>query len=154
MDEDDFDFSDEDLNEFEKQRKAEEERIKKHPLYSQGQEILHIIRALLDSVNDDDNSFRETLLESAMLINAKLFPMMQAESYVYSMQNAAIIRSHAEYLRISNHSLKRLKGIDQTYVQMFREEMEKFRVLFYEFMGVIKKIDRDEPADEWGLFIR
>lgn len=155
-DDDDFDFGDlPDDGEFEKEMEREDRKIDSHPLYSQAKEIMTLVDVLLDT-NDDENlrlHFGPTLKESAMIILAKLNSGLRSDSYVTAMQKASLIRDHAEYLRLSNHTLNSTKGFDPKYVKLFRQEMEKFRELFVLWALEIHKMSPDYE-DEWGLFIK
>ena len=161
MNEDDnFNFdenslSDEERSEVEKQMKEEEEKLAKHPLNIQAHEIMEMIDVLLDTCNDDKakDMYGATLRESAMIIITKLASGLTSDDYVLSMQKAAIIRDHAEYLRLSNHMLNSLDVFDKTYVKTFRAEMERFRELFREWAAEIHRQDNDY-GDEWGLFVK
>lgn len=159
-DEDDFDFnaefSDEENAEFEKQQKEEEHRLRTHPLFVQANEVLHILDVMLDTSQDEEvkKSFTETLRDSATIIIAKLSSGLKSESYVQCMQKAAIIRDHAEYMRLSNHMLTHLKAFDPKYIKMFREEMEKFRELFKLWAAEIHKMEPDYEDEDWGLFVK
>lgn len=153
LEEDDFDFNDlPDDDEFRKQHEEEERKLKAHPLYVQAKEIMIIVDVLLDANDLDDytRDFGATLRDSAMIINAKLSSGLRSESYVLCMQNAAIIRDHAEYLRLSNHTLNSTEGFDPAYVKLFRQEMEKFKTLFIIWANEIHHMIPDD--DEWGLF--
>ncbi len=156
--EDDEDFnSDEDFSdeEYEKQRKEKKYRLKNHPLFVQANEIFNIVIALLDSNSSTEEveMYGPIMKESAMIIVAKLSSGLTSDSYVLCMQNAAIIRDHAEYLRLSEHNLNMMEGFDEKYVQMFRSEMEKFLLLFKDWAAEIHMMVPDWE-DEWGLFVK
>jgi hypothetical protein len=70
------------------------------------------------------------------------------------MQNAALIRYHAEYLLLSNHSLNQIGKIDTNYVALLRTEMEEFKQLFKAWMEEVNKLDHEIFEDDWGLFLR
>src|SRR5688572_25128983 len=133
----------------------EEQRLAKHPLNIQAHEIMNMIDVLLDTCNDEKarDMYGSTLRDSAMIILAKLSSGLTSDDYVISMQKAALIRDHAEYLRLSNHMLNSLEVFDKAYVRSFREEMEKFRELFREWAKEIRQQENDYQ-DEWGLFIK
>ena len=98
--------------------------------------------------------FGSSLIESAYIINAKLAGALGSDSYIVCMQSAALIRSNAEYLRLSNHSLNEMTNIEKKYISVFRVEMEKFRELFILWAKEVKAMkEKDEfSEDEWGLF--
>jgi hypothetical protein len=155
-DDDDLDdLSDEEKEEIEKEMKEEREKLRKDPLLRQANEILKIVDALLDTCNDREvaNRYGPTMQESAMIIVAKLHGSLGSDNYVLCMQKAAIIRDHAEYLRLSNHTLNSSEAFDKKYVKMFRDEMEIFRSLFKDRAKEIHRMENDFE-DEWGLFLK
>jgi hypothetical protein len=159
-DDEDFDFSYDDLSEDEKkdierQQQEDDERLASHPLNIQAHEIMNMVDVLLDTCNDETarEMYGRTMRESAMIILAKLASGLTSDDYVLSMQKASIIRDHAEYLRLSNHMLNSLEVFDRAYVKSFREEMEKFRELFREWATEIR-IQENDYQDEWGLFTK
>jgi hypothetical protein len=157
FDDDDFDFgelSDEEREEIERERKEQDERVNKHPLMLQAQEILQIVDALLASTDSETiDIYGGTLRESTMMLVVKLSSALRSDSYVICMQSAAIIRDHAEYLRLSNHILSDSEAFDEKYINMFREEMERFRELFKTWAKEIRDKENDFE-DEWGLFLK
>jgi hypothetical protein len=158
-DEDDFDFnddmSDEEQNEFEREYEEEKKRRKNHPLVIQGEEIYNTVSAIVECIPDEDREvYASTLMESAMIIPAKIAGAVGCDSWLLSMQNAAIIRYHAEYLLTSTSGLKIFTKTDKDYIKILREEMTRFREIFSEWVQEIHKIPDDEYPDEWGLFIR
>lgn len=150
----DDDFSDEFSEEDEKHFRERKENVKNHPLMLQAKELNELISALLDTC--DDSSFSElygsTLRESAIMIMVKLRSSLDSESRLLCLQNAAIIREHGQYLRLANHTLGMSEGFDKKYVTMFREEVEKFRMLFVEWINKVHHMEKD-VKDEWGLFL-
>lgn len=143
---------DDDFNEMENRRK----NARNHPLQLQINEVSEIVDVLLnnaDKENDDYLESQKQLMEdSLMIIKAKLFSSLRSDNYFVCMQNAAIIRDHAEYLRLSSHMLNSTKALNKKYVAVYREEMEKFRELFKSWASEIKQLDKDDFEDEWGLF--
>jgi hypothetical protein len=126
--EDDFDFNDdmseEEKKEFDREQKQERKRLKNHPLNIQAKEILHTVIAIVDSIPDKGKEmYRNTMMESAMIIPAKIAGTMGSNSWLLSMQNAALIRHHAEYLLISTNDLKIFTKTDKNYIKLLREEM-------------------------------
>jgi hypothetical protein len=91
------------------------------------------------------------MADSAAIVKVKFFSALRTDAYLVAAQNAAIIREHGEYLRLSNHSLMREQFLDERYVTVFREEMENFRLLFREWGKTFDKLEKFD-GDEWGLF--
>ncbi len=154
MEEDGFDFSEEENEGYEKEMRKENEKLQKHPLLKQAKEVLAIVDALLDTCSDETREvYGSTLRESAMIVVAKLHAGLASDNYALCMQKAAIIREHGEYLRLSNHLLSASGAFDEKYVAMFRQEMETFRLLFKDWAKEIQQMEND-LEDEWGLFLK
>lgn len=151
FDEDDWDDSDEAA--FQDERERHREVLANHPLNNQAKEILHIIQSLLTTAPDPEKAkiHLQPLRDSTMIILVKLSGALTSTSYLACMQSAAIIREHAEQLRLANHLLTYDKVFEKEYIRMFREEMETFRQLFQDWAAEIRNMER-EVEDEWGLF--
>jgi hypothetical protein len=159
-DDDDFGFDFDDLTpeekeELDREMKAKEHKSKNHPLRKQAEEIYRIVTALHESIKDEmERDMFSPAIESCMIIPAKLAGAIGSDSWLLCMQNAAIIRSHAEFLLTSTSGLKYEGNADQRYVKMMREEMLKFQALFVEWIKEIHAMEEEEYVDEWGLFLR
>jgi hypothetical protein len=160
-DNDDFGFHEEDnweeqKAEFERKRKARQKRNRNHPLFLQALEIWDTTHALLESMKDEREKemYEHTLSESAMLLAPKIAGALGSDSWLLTMQNAAIIRYHAEHLLTATSGLKMLDSADWKYVQLLRDEMLHFRELFREWCLEIDKMKADDYPDDWGLFRR
>lgn len=154
-----FDFNDdltpEEKKELDRGMKAKEQKRKNHPLRKQAEEVYRIVTALHESIEDEmQRDMFSPAIESCMIIPAKLAGAIGSDSWLLCMQNAAIIRSHAEFLLTSTSGLKYEGNADQRYVKMMREEMLKFQSLFVEWVKEIHAMEEEEYVDEWGLFLR
>jgi hypothetical protein len=143
---DDFEFNDEDLSP--EDREELEREI--------AEEVYRTVKALLDSIPEGHlrRMHEGTMMESAMIIPAKIAGAIGSESWLICMQNGAIIREHAHYLLICTSGLKAEENVDQQYVQLLRDEMLRFRELFVEWVKEINNMEEEDYEDEWGLFIR
>lgn len=159
-DDDDFDFnfddlSDEEKEEIEKQQREERQALETSPIYIKAFEIYNTVNALVESLSDDDKEFYQSiLLESSMILAPKIAGAFGSESWLICMQNASIIRYHAEYLHTSTSGLRLFTKAQKEYVQLFRTDMEEFRELFKEWVKTFDKLEHEEYVDEWGLFLR
>ena len=158
-DDDDFDFNDdmseEERDAFERKYNEDRKRQKNHPLFLQANEVLHIVSVIAENILDEEKDmYGSAMMESAMVIPAKIAGAMSSESWLLSMQNAAIIRHHAEYLLTSTNGLKIFTKTDKDYIKLLREEMIRFKSLFNEWVKEIHAIPEEEFVDDWGLFIR
>src|ERR1044072_1691899 len=96
-DDDDFDFNDDDMSaeereEFEREYQQEKKRQKNHPLFIHANEILNTVRAIVDCFpHEEREMYANTMMESAMIIPAKIAGALGSNSWLLSMQNAALI---------------------------------------------------------------
>lgn len=160
MEDNDFDFnfedlSDEEKEEIEKEEREEREALKNSPVYKKAVEIFDTVSALVESLSDEDKEFYQSiLLESSMMLAPKIAGAFGSDSWLICMQNASIIRYHAEYLHTSTSGLRLFTKAQKEYVQLFRTEMEEFRELFKEWVKTFSKLEHEDYVDEWGLFLR
>ncbi|MBN4065891.1 hypothetical protein JYT51_01000 [Candidatus Amoebophilus asiaticus] len=154
----DFDYDDlsqEEKDEIDREIHAKRVKLKNHPLYKKANEISDIVSALIESLPEDlREMYESTLLESSMILSPKIAGAMGCDSWLICMQNASIIRHHAEYLLTSTSGLKAFGKPDEDYVQVLRDEMFDFQKLFKEWVGSFHKMNWEEYEDEWGLYIR
>ena len=155
MEDDDFnldDFSDEEEDDFERKQKNR----KNQPLMLKAMEIFRTVEALASSLKGrDKDMYANTLRESGMMLAPKIAGVIGGDSWVLSMQNASIIRYHAQYLHTATSGLKAMTKADKDYIKVLRDDMEEFRELFKEWVKTFDKIEKkDWDEDEWGLFVR
>jgi len=155
MNEDDFnfddDFSDDDQDDFEKERN----QTRSSPLFKKAMEIVNTVSALVESLDDEDKEmYEQLLLESAYILAPKIGGAMGSGSYIICMQNASIIRYHAEYLLTSTSGLKMFTNAKKDYVQVLREDMLEFQSLFKEWVSAFSQLGKEDYTDEWGLFLQ
>jgi hypothetical protein len=147
----------EDLPDGEEKRELENrgKNAKKHTLDAHLCELTETLNVLLKYPTTDNEitkSHIEIITESVNLIRAKLFSALRSDSYLVCMQNAALIRHHADYLLLASYTLNSLNCFDEGHVEVFRAEMEEFQRLFKEWAAEIKAMDKEDFEDEWGLF--
>jgi hypothetical protein len=150
----DDDFSEEEMKKFEWEQEQKYKAIHGHPLYKLAVEIMETVNALNESIADDHDRqmYEMTLTESSLMLAPKIAGAMGSDSRILSLQNASIIRYHAEFLLTSTSGLKSLDSVDKKYVQLLRDDMIEFRRLFREWVLTIKKMEKDDYEDEWGLY--
>lgn len=158
MDNWDFDYddlSDEEKDEFDKEHKAKQNAIRTSAIYQKAQDIYRTVNALIDSLPEEEKKFQQhVLIESAMILAPKISGAMSSESWLLSMQNAAIVRYHAAYLHTATSGLRMFTKIEKEYVKILRSDMEEFRELFKEWVKTFEKLEHEDYTDEWGLFLR
>ena len=159
-DDDDFNFDFEDLTpeeqeELEREFRERQDKIKRHPLRIKGNEIYEVVSAFIESLSGDAKEmYASTLMESALIINGKLAGAMSGDHWLLCMQNASIIRYHAEYLHTSTSGLKAFTDADADYIKVLRTTMQEFRELFKEWVKTFDSFEKEDYEDEWGLFLR
>jgi len=159
-DDDDMNFNFEDLSPEENERlereiQEKDEKIFSHPLYLKAEEIYKIVQTMSDTMDENEREMHmSTLRESAMMLAPKFAGAMTSESWTLCMQNASIMRYHAQYLHTSTSMLHEMSDIPEEYVKVLRSEMEEFRDLFKEWIKTFKDLEDEGIEDEWGLFLR
>lgn len=155
-----FDFDEEELNdeEAERQLREDQERIQNHPMTIHAEEIYHLTEALIASLRPKpgfeemhDEEAGSEIRHAAMMLGPKISGALASKEYTYAMQNAAIIRDNAEYLRLCTNTLHHFYEVDKKHLRLHRSEMEKFRKLFKEWVKEIKDYEK-LGEDDWGLF--
>ena len=147
-------FNDEDFNEDDFED-SEADDFEKSPLYLKAREIMKTVDVLCESMSAKDAEMHSSvLLESAMIIPAKIAGAFGGGSWLICMQNAAIIRYHAQYLHTATSGLKVMTKADKDYIKVMRDEMEEFRELFKQWVESFKQMEDEDYQDEWGLFVR
>jgi hypothetical protein len=68
------------------------------------------------------------------------------------MENATLIKIHARSLLTQTASVKYLGLLNEQYVQLLRDEIEAFRLLFKEWVKTFD-INTTREGDGWGLFV-
>ena len=132
-----------------------DKKIHNHPLFKKAEEVYKIVSALIENFPEEEKEMHAgILMESAMILAPKLAGAIGSDSWLISMQNAAIIRYHAQNLHTATSSMDMENESDQRYVQLLRTEMEEFRMLFKEWVKSLNALEDEDYSDEWGLFIR
>lgn len=138
------------------------EEIEKMPVYKKAWEIMQLGRKIADAISTDDldtdDDFKKSMLDdnvSYIRQNSSLLPVKIAgaeggDLYDIRMENASIIRKAARELLTDSTGLKIAGYPHLDYLQLLRDEVEEFRVLFAEW---VKAFDQENYIiDRWGLF--
>ena len=139
------------------------EQWEKLPVFQKAREIMELVGSIIDSVEKTDIDFNDPI-EAEMVkhnlkhmgINASVIPAKIAgassEDMLYDlrMENAAIIRKAARELITDARGLQMHGYPDTEYLDILRNEVEEFRILFAEW---VKTFDCwNYIIDRWGLF--
>lgn len=145
----DDDYDDESFEDYQKRQ----ENVMKMPLFLKGEEILEVVRQLIDLIPEEDellNSLKGMLLEDAFMLTSKILSAEAVEIYDLKMENATLIRKAARDLMVQNHTLKDF-GFEHTeYFQIVRNLLEEYRLLFIDWVATFDI--NNYIIDRWGLF--
>ncbi|HEX5168583.1 MAG TPA: hypothetical protein VFW11_05375 [Cyclobacteriaceae bacterium] len=135
----------------------EEERrkLESKPIFQKAEEIRELAQRIVETMdkNDPESEIQSSLmLEDSMIIPAKIAGAEAMDDFILKMENAVIIKIHARSLLTRTSSLKYLELVDPEYLQLLRDEIEAFRLLFKDWVTTFH-IDTTKEADGWGLFV-
>jgi len=122
-------------------------------LYRKSIDILNLAQTIVDMLpeeDDDPHSTKSLMMQNAYLVPAKIQGAMVMEYYLLMMENAVIIKVNICQLREQLWACKEFHGIEQRYIDVLRDEIEKFRAIFVNWVSAFDK-GNDLP-DEWHLF--
>ncbi len=131
----------------------EEKNFESLPIYKKAIEIEELTEQIVDTFQDEMQVERygRSMLEDAMLLPVKIAGAEAMEFYVHKMENATLIKVHARNLLTQTSSIKHLGIINEQYVQLLRDEIEAFRLLFREWIKTFEASPKE--GDGWGLFV-
>lgn len=138
-----------------------DEKLNNFPLYIKANEIydlVHKVSVLIENNGDENdfdthvlNEYKNQMNENALIIPAKIAGAFPEDMlYDLKMENAAIIRKAARTILTTTSGLKMVGFTDLDYLELIRNEIEEFRILFAEW---VKTFDEwNYIIDRWGLF--
>lgn len=128
-------------------------------MYVQWNHVMSVLRASLDGLKEPGEknfyskghieNMKASLLAGGYEIASKI-RSSETSLYIIRMQNAAIIRKNAQFIKISTNGFVLDDLMDEQHRLFIREEIDRFRDLFKQWVASFEK---DDCADEWGLFI-
>lgn len=128
-------------------------------MYIQWNIVMTVLQAAFDSLKEpaEDDMFEKEMMEDhiSMITGDALEVAVKIKSseaglYIIRMENAAIIRKNAQYIKISTNSFMLEGQMEPQHRLIIREEIDKFKELFKVWVATFEK---DDCEDEWGLFI-
>jgi hypothetical protein len=145
------------------------DHIKELPVYKKAEEIYRLVSSMLTGSDADEleeseymknidsemieelfKTNKEFMMSNAMIIPAKIAGAEGGDRYDLRMENAAIIRKSARELLTDARGLQMNGFKDIEYLDLLRDEVDQFRVLFAEWVA---GFDQDNYViDRWGLF--
>jgi hypothetical protein len=125
-------------------------------LYTKWNEILGMLRGALSEefAENDEKDFHQNNIEmiigDAYEVGVKIRSSETIGIYIGRMENAAIIRKNAQFIKSSLLTFVAKDVLEENYCTIIRNEIDVFRHLFKEWVATFTK---DECEDEWGLFV-
>jgi bacterioferritin-associated ferredoxin len=145
---------------FEKNREEDEEaeewknkpkRDKAQALYNQGKQVYVYAKAFCESLTGEmAETTKSLIMQNVIMICPKIVGAEAGDSYVIRMENASVIRTNCRELIVQVGFAGMCGQCNKDYEQVVRSEMEKFRLLFIDWVSLFEK---DEFEDEWGLYL-
>lgn len=148
-------WEDEDDDEPDFDPEEERRKLESKPVFQKAEEIRELAQRIIDTMdkNDPESAIQSSLmLEDSLIIPAKIAGAEAMDDYILKMENAVIIKIHARSLLTRTSSLKYLELVDAEYLQLLRDEIEAFRLLFKDWVATFD-IDTTKEGDGWGLFV-
>lgn len=129
-------------------------------MYQQWGSVMTVLKAAFDSLkeptDEEDLLGKEMMDDHVAMVMSDAYEVAvkikssEAGLYIIRMENAAIIRKNAQFIKISTNSFMLEGMMEPIHRQVIRDEIDRFRELFKTWVSTFKK---DEFEDEWGLFV-
>lgn len=148
-------WEDDDDDEPDYDPEEERRKLESTPIFQKAEEIRELTQRIVETMdkNDPQSEIQSSLmLEDSIIIPAKIAGAEAVDDFILKMENAVIIKIHARGLLARTSSLKYLELVDPEYLQLLRDEIEAFRLLFKKWIASFQ-IDTTKEGDGWGLFI-
>jgi hypothetical protein len=94
--------------------------------------------------------YREIMLSDAGTLSSKIANAEGGDFYTLRMENAVLVKVAARNLLAQTSGLRMLGLSEPHYLQLLRDEVEEFRLLFVEWVTGFDK--SKDIRDDWGLF--
>jgi hypothetical protein len=131
------------------------------PIYKKAENIYTLTEAIAGILSGDAELFdlkEEMIFEAGMLQN-KIGEIHCTETYNGKMENAVVLKMHASRLLQHVEFCELENFCDSDFLNALEDEIEKFRLLFIEWVGKFEKeitpdpeTDIDDEEKDWGLF--
>jgi hypothetical protein len=147
-------WEDDDDNENENyDAEGEQRRLEAMPVYKKALEILDLTEKLVDTFQDGEmgNRYRQLMLDDALIIPAKIAGAEAVDHFILKMENATVIKIHARSILTQTSSAKHLGLAEPRHLQLLRDEIDAFRLLFKDWVKTFENGTTKE-GDGWGLF--
>lgn len=123
------------------------------PLFRKGRDIYELTSKIIELISDDDDVqvfIKGVMLEDAAMLSVKVAGAEASDLYDLRMENATFIRKSAKDLLTHCTSLEMFGFKDTHYLNLIRDEIEEYRLLFIEWTKTFNQWNY--VKDKWGLF--
>ena len=148
-------WEDEEADDAEFDPEEQRRKLESTPIFQKAEEIRELTHRIIETMNKDNPEAEvqcSLMLEDSIVIPAKIAGAEAVSDYILKMENAVIIKIHARSLLTRTSSLKYLQLVDHQYLQLLRDEIEAFRILFKKWVESFQS-DATREGDGWGLFV-
>lgn len=141
--------SDEALSEI----KMEQERISNLPVMIQAGQLYDVVNGIVETFSTNDEislHYKEVMLSDVRKLHNRIIATEDAEHFSLKMENAVLVKVAAQNLLAQEAGLNLLSLADPSYLEVLRNEIEAFRLLFIDWTN---SFDRSRDMDDgWNLF--
>jgi hypothetical protein len=125
------------------------ENYEKLPVFIKAREIGEITRTIVDTIDAERDLFnmKEFMLTNAYILGAKIAAAEGGDLYSIRMENAVLIKIAARELLTQTTMCKHEKLCNQEYLQLLRNEIENFRLLYLAWIQTFDK--SNDIEDGW-----
>jgi hypothetical protein len=128
-----------------------EKKLKSMPVYQKAVSIVTLTQHLIAAFDKgkDELNLAEFMLANSSLIPAKIAGAEAGDLYSLRIENAMLIRIAARELLAQTSLCKHMKLNHKDHLQLLRNEIEQFRILFLEW---VRNFDaNNDVRDEWSF---
>jgi len=133
--------------------KKEQERINNLPLMIQANQVFDVVQSLVATLPENEDvsdHFKEVMLTDVRIICGKISAAECSSLYSVKMENAVMVKIAAVNLLAQTSGLSMLCLAEQEYIDVLRDEIEEFKILFIEWISTFSR--RNDMDDGWKLF--
>ena len=127
------------------------DRYRKLPVFKKADEILELAEVIAEALKEDSKKehLAAEILSNAMIMQVKIAGAEGGGLYSLKMQNAVVIKIAAHDMLNAVITSAMLEISEEDYVQLMRDKVEEFRLLFLDWIRGFDK-SYDIP-DNWGI---
>jgi hypothetical protein len=125
--------------------------LKEMPVFQKANSIVALTKHLVNAFDEEKDELKlgEIMLSNASIIPAKIAGAEAGDLYSLRMENAIIIKIAARELLVQTTLCKHMKLNHHDHLQLLRNEIEQFRILYLEW---VKSFDpNNDVKDAWSL---